>query len=218
MIYSGIVYDTLAKMGIKDNECLISREIRPLRNDSVIFSKVFTTTGQMYKPGSYSYEELDKIRLEIVNEINLGDIVLLQSNDTTDQIAHAGDITLQIYRKARASGFITDGGVRDSNLIINMKFPCFCKYVSPVDALNRWVLTSYGEQIELPADFPNQSLKINTGDYIFADNDGILLIKNEWAPDFFARIYDETRRENSIRKEINSGKNLDEIYRKYGRW
>ena len=110
-IYLGVVYDALREMGQKLETFYI--DIKPkFTNEQIIIGPALTTKGRKVNRRD-NYIKLDKIRIEIYKKelFKNKPIILLQAND--NKVAHAGDITCQIYKSLGAVGFITDGNVRD---------------------------------------------------------------------------------------------------------
>ena len=219
-LYSGIIYDSLKKIGVKDEECVLDQEIKLINGKDKIFGPVFTCSGR----STFSKEEyssLDSIRYEIYRTIKSGYVVVLSSND--DLVAHAGDLTCLIYKKLGCEGFITDGLIRDSNLIKEYSFPCACKGNTPIDALGRWAITEYEKPILIKSS-SNSLIEIEQNDYIFADNDGALVIKKVIHKDFFDVLEKEIKREALCRETITKS-NPEDIYdnviklvKNMGRW
>jgi len=213
-MYAGIVYDALRILGIERN-FIIDPKIAPLNDTHIIYGKVFTTYGRKTKEEE-DYQELDKIRLEMLPHIKDAKIIVLSTND--DFVAHAGDITLEIYKMHGIEGFITDGLVRDSRIIKHeMNFPCFCNGTSPVDAINYWAITAYQCPVFFKGRHEQEIVAVHPGDYIYADSDGAMVIPKANKIMFEHTVKKEILREEKIRRELHT-KSLDEIFEEYGRW
>jgi regulator of RNase E activity RraA len=214
MSYTGIAYDAMRKIGLKDEEFLLSRNIKPLSPHSYILGKVFTTRGEIIR--NKDYQSFDKIRLNIYSKIQSGDVIVLEADD--DIVAHAGDITMTLYRDNGAIGFITDGNVRDSNRILKMDFPCFCKDTTPVDAIDYWAITDFQAPIKLPSVNNKHKILIAPGDIVVADNDGVIIVPIIFAIQFKEEMEKFSYNEERILRDINYGKSIHDIYKEYGRW
>jgi regulator of RNase E activity RraA len=159
------------------------------------------------------YEKLDNIRLEFYKKdlFKNKPIVFLQSND--DKVAHSGDITSLIYQKLGAVGFVTDGIVRDIDIIDKMNFPVFCKEENPIDALGYWALTKYNCNLNI------EGVDIEPKDYAFASRDGVIVVKKDLLPKFRKIALEQLEREQKVRYLINnSEKTFEEIVQELGRW
>jgi len=211
-IYMGIVYDSMRILGRNYNDFYIN--ISPKAGyTSIIQGPCFTTYGEVVNVSQSEYEVLDNIRLQFYRKHHFMNkpIVLLQANDT--KVAHSGDITSLIYKKLGASGFITDGNVRDMDIIDKMKFPVFCKGQNPIDALGYWALTKYQTEIEI------MGVKIKPDDYCFASKDGVIVVPNNLIKQFKPIAAEQLERENNIRFLINNKEiDFEEIVKEMGRW
>ena len=211
-IYMGIIYDSMRALGRNHSDFYIN--IKPKAGYfSLIQGPCFTTYGEVVEVSDKQYKLLDNIRLEIYKKelfINKP-VVILQANDSI--VAHSGDITSLIYKKLGASGFITDGNVRDIDVIDKLKFPVFCKGENPIDALGYWALTKY--QLEIILD----GVKISPNDYCFASKDGVIIVPNDIIKKFKPIALEQLERENKVRYLINNEqKTFDQIVKEMGRW
>lgn len=211
-IYMGIVYDSLRIMGEKSSDFYIN--IKPKCGyNSIIQGDCFTTYGEVVEDWAVDYSKLDNIRLKMYDPklfVN-NPIVFLQAND--DKVAHSGDITSLIYKKLGAQGFVTDGIVRDIDIIDKLQFPVFCKDENPIDALNYWALTRFQMDIEI------DGVKISPNDYSFASRDGVIIVRSELKDKFKNIALEQLEREKKVRLLINeSDKTFEQIVEEMGRW
>lgn len=211
-IYMGIVYDSLRMMSERHEDFYIN--IKPKCGyDSIIQGDCFTTYGEVVQDWKVDYSILDNIRLKIYNPklFMSKPIVFLQAND--DKVAHSGDITSLIYKKLGAKGFVTDGIVRDIDIIDKLQFPVFCKDENPIDALDYWALTRYQIDIEV------NGVKISPDDYSFASRDGVIIVRSDLKDRFKNIALEQLEREKKVRFMINeSDKTFEQIVEEMGRW
>ena len=211
-IYMGVVYDAMRLIGENYKDFYIN--IKPTCGyDGIIHGEAFTTYGEVVQVSKEEYTKLDNIRLEFYDPklFTQSPIIFLQSND--NEVAHSGDITSLIYQKLGACGFITDGNVRDIDIIETMDFPVFCKDENPIDAIGYWALTKYQVDIEI------DGVKISPGDYSFASRDGVVIVRQEIFEKFKKVAIEQLNRENTIREKINSNDfNFKNLVDEFGRW
>ncbi len=219
-LYSGIVYDALRVMSLKDVDFLLSDKIRPIDIDSYCYGPAFTNRGRIIQRNE-NYEKIDAIRLEMYKVIKPGDIIVLQADDT--YCAHAGDITCQIYSKLESGGFISDGIVRDSKQIRKNNYPCFCSSTNPIDALDYWGIVEYQKPISLPGLANN--LRICPGDWVYGDVDAVMVIPKKLHKTFEKTVAKLLLREDKCRETVNSiekptqtYKAVKSLFKKEGRW
>jgi len=211
-IYMGIVYDSLRIMGEKYKNFYIN--IKPKCGyDSIIQGNCFTTYGEVVEDWNVDYTEVDNIRLEMYKLDVFSDnpIVFLQAND--DKVAHSGDITSLIYKKLGAMGFVTDGIVRDIDIIDKLQFPVFCRDENPIDAIDYWALTKFQNTIEI------DGVEITPNDYSFASRDGIIIVRSDLKEKFKKIALKQLEREKKVRFLINEKtKTFEQIVEEMGRW
>ena len=216
-IYLGVVYDALREMGQKLETFYI--DIKPkFTNEQIIIGPALTTKGRKVNRRD-NYIKLDKIRIEIYKKelFKNKPIILLQAND--NKVAHAGDITCQIYKSLGAVGFITDGNVRDIDKCEEINFPVFCQKTNPIDAINYWALTEYQKNIII------KNVLIKPGDMIYASNDGVIRVKKSDFKKFKLKLNTIIKKENDVRNLIKSIKNKQDykkpllnFLKQKGRW
>lgn len=211
-IYMGIVYDSLRIMGEKHEDFYIN--LKPKCGyTSIVQGECFTTYGEIVSVNKQEYSRLDNIRLEMYKEENFSNnpVVFLQAND--QKVAHSGDITSLIYQRLGASGFVTDGNVRDIDIIENMKFPVFCRGENPIDAIDYWALTKYNCSICI------DGVNIEPKDFSFASKDGVIIVKKALFENFINIALQQLEREKEIKYLINNtSKTFEEIVKESGRW
>jgi 3-hexulose-6-phosphate synthase/6-phospho-3-hexuloisomerase len=115
-----------------------------------------------------------------------GDIVVIDTGGIAD-VATWGELHSVRCLRRGVKGMITNGATRDAELIREMKFPVFCRGLSPVNGV--WDLETHG--FEEPVVL--EGVQIRPGDVIVADEDGIVVVAQESARDV-------ARRANEIRK------------------
>ena len=216
-IYLGVVYDALREMGQKLESFYI--DIKPkFTNDQIIIGPALTTKGRKVKKNE-NYSKLDNIRINIYKKILFKNkpIVLLQANDS--KVAHAGDITCQIYKDLGAVGFITDGNIRDIDKCEEINFPVFCQNTNPIDAIDYWALTEFQTNITI------NKVLIKPGDMIYASNDGVIRVKKNDFLKFTYKMDQILKKENDVRKLLKKIKRKNDykkplinFLKKRGRW
>ena len=75
---------------------------------------------------------------------------------------------------AGCAGAVIDGSTRDSNYLINMNFPTFCRFRNPIEGLGRSVIVDY--MIPIYVNGIDGMIRVEPGDFIFGDNDGVVIV------------------------------------------
>ncbi|GAA3617737.1 RraA family protein [Flavivirga amylovorans] len=204
--YSGAVYDVLRAMGYPNQT--LPNNIRPLDIDKKLAGTVFTVSGR-YDDTLDPHETLLQWTA-LLSKAPKGSVIICQPND--DKLSHMGELSSETLQLKGVRGYIVDGGCRDSDFINKIGFKVFCKYYTPVDIVGRWVADSFEEPIKIG------DVNINTGDYVMADRDGIVVIPQNISEEVIEKVEEVLRTESLVRKAIMNGVDPQEAYLKYGKF
>jgi regulator of RNase E activity RraA len=204
--YSGAVFDTLREMGEPD--CILPHEIKPIRQDMKMAGPVFTVRGHL-EEGLDPHETLLRWT-EFLSRAPSGHVVACQPNDHT--IAHMGELSAETLQLRGVKGFVADGGSRDTGFVLKIGFPVFCRYLTPRDVVGTWVPDEFEGPITIG------SVTIESGDYIFADIDGVIRIPSRLVEAVIDRVEDVMGTENLVRKAILEGEDPQQAYLNFGRF
>jgi len=108
-----------------------------------------------------------------------------------------------------AKGAIIHGDIRDTEEIIKHKFPVFACYHSPLTAVYRYNIIDYNNPIMIG------EVKINPGDYVFGDIDGVICIPKEIIDDVINQAEEIKEKEDIVRGELSAGENIRDLFEKY---
>ena len=123
-----------------------------------------------------------------------------------------GELSSETLTLRGVRGYVVDGGCRDSEFILKIGFPVWCRYFTPVDIVGRWVADGFGQPITIG------SVTIGTGDYVFADRDGVVVIPSPLTEEVATKTEAVMGTENKVRKAILDGVDPQEAYQKYGKF
>ncbi len=125
--------------------------------------------------------------------------VIVAGTDGYTGAAVAGDLTLGIARNRGVAGFVTDGLVRDTGDIEALAFPCFAMGVTP-NSPNRNGPGSVGLPIICGG------ARIETGDIVIGDRDGVVIVPRASAEAVIARLADVRTAEAALQAAVRAGK------------
>ena len=204
--YSGALHDTLRELG--RTNCVLPSDIQPLDPAHKLAGRVFTMDGHL-EPGLDGHETLLRWT-EFLSRAPAECVVLCQPHDST--IAHMGELSAETLQFRGVRGYIVDGGCRDTGFILDMGFPVFCRYLTPRDVVGVWVPDRFGEPIDIGG------VAIATGDYVFGDRDGVVIIPADLAEQTVSHVEKMMQTENLVRKAILDGMDPKQAYLKYGKF
>ncbi len=204
--YSGAVYDAMRELGLEDG--ILPNDIQPVDPELPVVGKVWTCSGGMVE-GSTQDESLLSWT-GMLSAAPSGSVVVCQPNDST--IAHMGELSAETLKFRGVKGYVVDGGNRDTDFILKLGFPVFCRYLTPSDIVGRWQVQTMGEPVVIGG------VRICTGDYLVGDRDGVVVIPASAASDVAMRVDEVMNTENELRNMILSGMDPQEAYLKYQRF
>jgi regulator of RNase E activity RraA len=201
--YTAAVHDVMRARGCRD--FVLPAGIRPLVAGTKIAGPAFTFRGRLV-PGALPHDTyLAWTRL--LGDVPSGSIGICQPNDHT--LAHMGELSAETLKLRGVRGYIVDGGCRDVAFIRRLGFAVWCRYATPDDIVGRWVPEGFGEPIMIGR------VCIRSGDFLLADDDGIVAIPAERAEEIVGETEEVTGRENLVRKAILAGMDPQQAYLTY---
>jgi regulator of RNase E activity RraA len=204
--YTGAISDILDEMGYHHQA--LPKEIQSLHPGETLAGRALTIAGE---PTNSDDPEVIFIPfLKMLGDVKSGDILVSQPND--DLAAHLGELSTETAQFRGARGAVIDGGARDTDYILKLKFPVFARYKTPVDIVGRWRLVAHNVPIEIGR------VNIKPGDYMVGDRDGVLVIPQAIAEEVVAKAEAVVKTENLVRKSILKGMHPVDAYRKFGRF
>lgn len=140
--------------------------------------------------------------VEAIEKAGPGDVLVIDAGSR--HISPWGELATWSCRMRGISGVILDGAARDIDDIYAMDFPVFCRSTAP----NAGEPKGFGElQVEIECG----GVEVRPGDWIIADDSGVVVIPRERAVEIANRALDVKERENRIREEIRRGSTLSEV-------
>ena len=207
LLNSSIVHDAL-RIENYSNQTL-PNEIIPLQFENIIAGKVWTISGSLKK----NLKESDSLLswTNFLSKAQDNSIIVCQPNN--HEIALMGELSAETLKLKNIRGYITDGGCRDVTRIkTEIKLPVYCRFTTPKDVTGRWIVEEMGTSIVIG------DVKIVTGDYLIADEDGIVIIPNNIIDKIIIRAKNDLNSENKMREAILNGADPKEAYLKYGKF
>ena len=131
-----------------------------------------------------------------------GDVIVIDAGGVGPALW--GELATHSAIQRGVAGVVIDGAIRDSDDIVNLKFPAFSKLVMP----NAGEPKGFGE-IGVPVTVAN--MKVEPGDWILGDGDGVVVLPRAIAVEYANRAMDVLEKENRIREEIKEGSTLAKV-------
>ncbi|WP_104087115.1 RraA family protein [Arthrobacter sp. GMC3] len=212
-LYSGAIYDVLDGMGYPNQA--LAPDIKPIRQDMVIAGPAFTVKGI---PDVTASTDMRDRRIHLFNDMRATGVPLLDVRDCSfdTQVAHYGEMNATVGAASGVVGAIIDGGCRDTGFLLKRDFPVMARYLSPVEAYQRWSYYEWQKPIVLRGALTTV-VPVNPGDFLMGDLDGAVVIPRALVVEVLLKCEELIRTEDNARSDFASGMDPVEVYKKYGR-
>jgi 3-hexulose-6-phosphate synthase/6-phospho-3-hexuloisomerase len=140
--------------------------------------------------------------VEAIDLAQPGDVVVIDAGGVGPAIW--GELATNSAIQRGLAGVVIDGAIRDSGDIVALGFPAFSRLVLP----NAGEPKGFGE-IGVPIRVGG--LKVEPGDWVLGDDDGVALLPQKMAVEYANRAMDVLEKENRIREEIKEGRTLGQV-------
>jgi regulator of RNase E activity RraA len=206
-LYTAVLSDVLDKAGFMGQA--LKPFVRPLDESSVLCG--FARTGLYRKvfhvePGRNPYA----IEMDLIDALQPGGVAVLACDGPTDVVAPWGELLTTAARVRGAAGCLTDGLVRDVRRIREMRFPVFAGGIGPLDTKGRAEMAAMDVPVEVAG------VRIEPGDLIFGDVDGVVAVPKAIAPKVVARALEKIVAEDKTRDALLAGETLRQVFERYG--
>lgn len=205
-LYTGAVHDVLRAMG--HERCVLPSSLRPLDPAIKVAGPVWTVSGSIDR--SRSAHETLLGWTTVLSRAPAGHVVVCQPNN--QEIALMGELSSETLKNKGVLGYVVDGGCRDTDFILEQRFPVFHTFFTPADIVARWMPHGFGEPLEIGG------IPIATGDYILGDRDGVVVLPAAMAQEAIERTEAVALVENQVRDAIRGGMDPVDAYLKYGKF
>ena len=204
-LYTAVIADTLDSLGF--HKQVLQPGIFAL--DPEIKLCGLARVG-LYMPIYHDDENVNVYEHEIalVDDLKINEVAVLACNGDKN-IAPWGELLSTRASYLGAAGCLTDGCVRDSNLIREMKFPVYSNGTNPVD-------TKYRGKMMM-ADVPGEiaGVDVKKGDLVFGDRDGVLIVPSKILDEVIEKALTKIASENTVREELRAGNTLTDVFAKH---
>ncbi len=214
-LYTALVYDSMESMGLSGRS--VKPGIGPLDHDT--HSPAHKLAGPAFPTRRMTTPNTDpkvhNIRLGLMKSMCQGCIYVsdVQGNRNCGQF---GEITATAMRAAGCAGAVIDGSTRDTDHLVDMGFPTFVRWCSPVEGYGRSMTVDF--MIPIYVDGVDGMLRINPGDYIFGDGDGVVVVPMDMVLPVLEQAEAWFESEKKSRHAMADGMNPFEVYNRYGRF
>lgn len=203
-LYTGLVCDVMDELGYRNQA--MNANIRPLEEDSVIAGRAKTILAvDVYEIVDEPY----KMEIAALDSVKEDEVPVVCTNSSPNN-GIWGELLSTSTKMRGGTGAIVDGLMRDTKKIRELGFPVFSAGYKPLDSKGRGLVIDYDCPIVAGG------VKVNPGDVVFADFDGVVIIPKEIFEETIKLAIEKLAKENYTREDLMKGCLLKEVYDKYG--
>jgi regulator of RNase E activity RraA len=169
----------------------------------------YAVTVKLVKEENHDPQALSAM-LSVIDQGAKDSVYVMTVQDGAD-IAGMGGLMGTAMSARDFAGAIIDGGVRDVAYLRKIGFPVYASGVVPS--------TSAGHYRAVGANMPVvcDGVKVNAGDIVAADSDGVVVVPKEIAPKVLVLSQQLDFKEHSMYAFIENTKSIQEAVKKFGR-
>ena len=211
-LFSAVIGDAMDQHGLFHQ--FLPPQIQPLRDDMIVVGRAMpvleadvyeTTSSQqgniiMQKPFGLMFEALDDLKQ---HEVYI-------CTGSSPSYALWGELMSTRAIKLGAAGAVVHGYTRDTLGILKVDFPTFSMGRYAQDQGPR------GKVIDFRCTIQFGQVKIQPGDIIFGDLDGVCVIPKEQEEVIIEAAYQKATEEKLVKKAIEGGMSATEAFAKFG--
>lgn len=211
-LFTAVVGDILDVMGYRHQ--FLPPHIKPLRDDMVVLGRAMTVLeADYFEPepsqgkGPFSHQGFG-LMFHALDDLKPNEVYVCAG--ASPNYAVWGELMSTRAMHLKANGAICDGYCRDSEGILKLNFPTFSHGTYAQDQGPRGKVIDYRVPIEIG------KIRINPGDLMFGDRDGVLVIPQAAEEEAIARAFEKASTENKVRLAIEGGMSTVEAYERFG--
>jgi regulator of RNase E activity RraA len=202
-LYTAIVGDILDAKGRTHQ--FLPPQCQALRPDMVVAGRAMTALG------ADVFEEPDPpfgLMLEALDSLKPNEVYVAAG--ASQPYALWGELMSTAARARGATGAVLAGLIRDTNGILAMNFPVFCHGRYAQDTRVRGKIIAHHVPLEIGG------VRVQPGDIVFGDIDGVLVVPREIEADVIGEALERSRRERKAKDELAKGRLATEVFREFG--
>ncbi len=177
------------------DEGFLDTEIRPIFRPIKLVGRAFTVSAPPRDNGIYR---------QAIREVRPGEVLVIHRSGDQRHASFGGLLGLAAKNRGVA-GVVLDGPVTDLVELTELRLPVFARGVSALTTRRLNLGGVIGQPIRCGG------VQVAPGDYVLADDDGVLIIPASQIEAVLERGLAATQREVETREYLLSGKTLDDI-------
>jgi regulator of RNase E activity RraA len=211
-LFSAVIGDVMDKLGLRHQ--FLPPSIQPLALDMVAIGRAMPVLEADFHdditPTSHNPLSAKPfgLMLEALDDLKPHEIYLCTGG--SPRYACWGELMSTRALQCGASGAVIHGYSRDTRGILALGFPTFSLGRYAQDQGPRGKVVDYRVPVEI------EGVRIEPGDFIFADLDGVCVVPRKAEQDVFAAAFEKVRKEQTVRKALENGMTTVDAFAKFG--
>lgn len=202
-LYTPVVGDILDALGRYHQ--FLPQPVQPLRESMLVAGRAMPVLfadahGPQKKPFGLLTEALDDLRT--------GEVFI--AGGGIMRCAYWGELLTATARVRGAVGAVIDGYHRDTPKVLEQDWPVFSRGRYAQDMSARATVTDFRCPMEIGG------VWIETGDFVFGDLDGVVVVPRALETEVFTRALEKVRGEKVVRIAIEGGMSVTAAFKKFG--
>ena len=211
-LFTAVVGDVMDKLGLRRQ--FLSPQIQPLRDDMIVLGRAMPVLEadvhgeNITDSANPLMKKSFGLMLEALDDLKPNEVYICTGSSPT--YALWGELMSTRAMKLGAAGAVVDGYSRDTRGILALNFPTFSYGRYAQDQGPRGKVIDYRCPIEI------NGARIEPGDIVFGDIDGVCVIPRRAERHVFTAALEKSRGEKLVARAIKEGMSAVEAFRKFG--
>ncbi len=212
LLYTAVVGDIMDKFGLVHQ--FLDPRLQPLRQDMVVLGRAMTVLeADVFAeahPGSANplLSQPFGLMLQALDDLKRNEVYICTG--ASPRYALWGELMSTRALKLGAAGAVVDGYSRDTLGILELGFPTFSHGRYAQDQGPRGKVVDYRVPLEL------HGVRIDPGDLVFGDVDGVCVIPRAAEQDVLAEAFRKAEGEKTVKLAMEAGMGALEAFRTHG--
>jgi regulator of RNase E activity RraA len=211
-LFTAVIGDAMDKMELfhqflpariqplKSDMLLIGRAMTVLEADTFEETPAFSNNPILQKPFGLMLEALDDLKKD---EVYI-------CSGASDHYALVGEIMMTRAKMLGAAGAVANGYSRDTLGMLALNMPIFSYGNYAQDQAPRGKVIDFRVPIEI------EGVRVNPGDIVVGDIDGVCIVPKEHEVEVFERAFEKARGERKVLEAVQSGMSAIDAWNQFG--
>jgi len=206
-LFSAVIGDVMDQMELRNQ--FLPPEVKPLADHMVVVGRAMPLLVEdtPFDP-DIPFEQAYGLLFDALDDLKPNEVYICTG--ASPEYALWGELMSTRAMKLGAAGAVIDGYSRDTTGILKLDFPTFSYGRYARDQAFRGRVVDF----RLPVNI--KGVKINPGEIIFGDLDGVCVVPREHEQKIISQALEKVRGEKLVKKALESGMSAAEAFKTYG--